>query len=157
MTTAAVRTTRVLPYRIGDAMDLNFSIVPRRGNEPPRAQDAHQVGVMRRITAARLRHWGLEALVDGVTLIVSELVTNAIMHSRGIRVSFKMQVQDGLLYIAVCNEVPGDFTLHKASDDAEHGRGLLLVAGMAAAHGGTWGVSEDRTTVWCLLPAGVGR
>jgi anti-sigma regulatory factor (Ser/Thr protein kinase) len=156
MTTAAVRTTRVSPYRNGDAMDLKIGILLRRGDEPLRTQDARQVGVMRRIAAARLRHWGLEALVDGVMLVVSELVTNAIVHGRG-TVSLSMELRDGYLRVAVQNDVPARPAIRPAvqivSDDTEHGRGLHLVEWCTVTHGGSWGVSDGGTTVWCEFPA----
>lgn len=42
--------------------------------------DTSHVAQMRRITAAQARSWGLEALVDSATLVVPELITNAIHH-----------------------------------------------------------------------------
>ncbi|MFJ9752608.1 ATP-binding protein [Streptomyces chartreusis] len=40
-----------------------------------------------------------------------------------------------------------------ANDDAQSGRGLAIVEGLVQENGGSWGVSDDGTTVWCLLPA----
>ncbi|MEV8077119.1 ATP-binding protein [Streptomyces pseudogriseolus] len=109
------------------------------------------MGMARKLTAARLRYCGLEALVDDATLIVSELVTNAIQHGGGVQVTFTMTVRDGFLHLAVHDETPGRPVARNAPDDAECGRGLFLVDCLASAHGGTWGTSDDGTTTWCCL------
>ncbi|MEV7020155.1 ATP-binding protein [Streptomyces sp. NPDC093991] len=114
-------------------------------------QDAHRVGTARKLTAARLRHCGLEALVDDVTLIVSELVTNAVQHSSGAQVTFTMTVRDGFLRLTVHDGTPGRPVARNTPDDAERGRGLFLVGILAAAHGGTWGTDHDGATIWCAL------
>lgn len=114
-------------------------------------QDARRVGMARKLTAARLRYCGLEALVDDVTLIVSKLVTNTIQHSSGAQVTFTMTVRDGFLRLTVHDETPGRPVARDAPDDAERGRGLFLVSILAAAHGGTWGTDHDGATIWCAL------
>ncbi|MGA5411593.1 ATP-binding protein [Streptomyces lavendulocolor] len=114
--------------------------------------DARRVPRMRKITRARLNYCGLPCMTDPVTLIVSELVTNAIVHSGGTQIDFRMHLKDGLLYLGVGSDVPGKPAPRDADSNAEHGRGLQLVESMVAGLDGTWGVSEDGTTVWCLLP-----
>ncbi|WP_438874339.1 ATP-binding protein [Streptomyces griseoloalbus] len=106
---------------------------------------------------ARLRHCGLEPLADDATLIVSELVTNAIQHGYGKQVTFTMGVRDGFLHLAVHNETPGEPAVRTADDDAEHGRGLFLVDCLATARGGNWGTSDDGATAWCNLAVPDGR
>ncbi|MEU0657336.1 ATP-binding protein [Streptomyces albogriseolus] len=109
------------------------------------------MGMARRLTAARLRYCGLEALVDDAKLIVSELVTNAIQHGGGVQVTFTMTVRDGFLHLAVHDGTPCRPVVRSAPEDAECGRGLFLVDWLASAHGGTWGTSDDGTTTWCCL------
>ncbi|MFB7575494.1 ATP-binding protein [Streptomyces sp. NPDC056165] len=113
--------------------------------------DARRVQMARRVTAARLRYCGLTGLVDDATLIVSELVTNAIVHSGGTQVTFTMAIRDGSLCISVHDEMPGGPTVHNASSEAECGRGLFLVECFANARGGTWGTSDAGATTWCRL------
>lgn len=72
-------------------------------------------------------------------------------HGTGAQVTFTMTVRDGFLRLAVHDETPGRPVVRHADDDAERGRGLFLVDCLAAAHGGTWGVSDDGTTTWCCL------
>ncbi|MER7057100.1 ATP-binding protein [Streptomyces sp. NPDC000351] len=90
---------------------------------------------------------------DSATLIVSELVTNAIKHSGGSQVAFRMQLQEELLYLAVESSASGKPAVRETDNDAEHGRGLQLVEYAVFALDGIWGVSDDGATVWCLLPA----
>lgn len=132
-------------------MSVCFEVCPPAGGGEMSERDARRVGMARKLTAARLRYCGLEALVDDVTLIVSELVTNAIQHGSGAQVTFTMTVRDGFLHLAVHDETPCRPVAHNTPDDAEHGRGLFLVDCLASAHGGTWGTNDDGTTTWCCL------
>ncbi|WP_442538301.1 ATP-binding protein [Streptomyces pseudogriseolus] len=140
-----------------DAMVSTFEIAQRGPGEAPPERDTRRVAAMRRLTAARLRYCGLEPLVDDAKLIVSELVTNVIQHGNGAQVTFTMTVRGGFLRLAVNDETPGRPVVRHADDDAEHGRGLFLVDCLAAAHGGTWGTSDDGTTTWCCLAVPGGR
>lgn len=134
-----------------DRMSMCFEVSPTRaGNGIPEG-DARRVQMARRVTAARLRYCGLESLIDDATLIVSELVTNAIQHSGGAQVTFTMTVRGGFLRIAVHAETTGRPAVRSADRDAERGRGLFLVQCFATDHGGTWGTSDDGDITWCNL------
>ncbi|WP_406011613.1 ATP-binding protein (plasmid) [Streptomyces sp. NBC_00637] len=124
----------------------------QRGEEPP-PQDARHVGAARHLVAAWLGYLLLSGMKDPVMLIVSELVTNAIVHGRGSQVTLTMQLEDGELYVAVDNDGPGKPALQHADDDAEHGRGLQLVEWCTVEQGGAWGISDGGSMVWCRLPA----
>ncbi|MEU9014656.1 ATP-binding protein [Streptomyces sp. NPDC048479] len=151
MTTTAVRTPRTVPYRDGDVMGLTFAVAPRRGDAPPRAADACRVGNMRRIAAARLRYCGLEAMTDDVMLIVSELLTNAILHSRTTEISLSMTIRDGFLRITIVDGMPGGATPKHANANAESGRGLALVEAVVKENGGNWGTCNAGAGTWCML------
>lgn len=151
MTTTAVRPSHAAPCRNGDVMNQWVDIGPRRADGTPDPAGAHYVGVLRRIAAARIRYHGLDALTDEVMLLVSELVTNAVLHSGTDRIGLEMAVQDGFLDIAVIDGVPGAATLKKASDDEESGRGLALVEIVVKEHGGAWGTRDAGATTWCRL------
>lgn len=138
-------------HLVDDRVSVSFEVCPpARGGEISE-WDARRVGMARRLTAARLRYCGLEALVDDATLIVSELVTNAIQHSSSAQFTFTMTVRDGFLHLAVNDGTPGRPVVRNAPEDAECGRGLFLVDCLASVHGGTWGTSDDGTTTWCCL------
>jgi sensor histidine kinase regulating citrate/malate metabolism len=142
MTTTAVQTPHTVPHRASNVVDERFKVVPPFGEAPPRAEDANRVGVMRRIAAARLRHRGLEALIDDVMLIVPELITNALLHSGTTEIGLSLAVEGGFLRIAVCDGMPGRCEFKAADDNAESGRGLMLIEAMAQEHGGSWGTSD---------------
>ncbi|MFD7130629.1 ATP-binding protein [Streptomyces sp. NPDC059894] len=125
---------------------------PRRGPAPAVPQEAAQVGELRRDAAARLVHWGLEDLVGEVMVIMSELLANALLHSGTELIVLDVRVRDGFLVVTVIDGMPGHATLRPAADDAESGRGLVLVESLAEACGGTWGVSRNGAETWCRLP-----
>ncbi|MER6571063.1 ATP-binding protein [Streptomyces sp. NPDC001093] len=134
-----------------DLMSVCFCVSPGSNGCDVAEPDARRVQMARRVTAAWLRYCGLPDLVDDATLIVSELVTNAIVHSSGSQVTLTLAVRDGFLRIAVHDETPGEIAARNAGSDAECGRGLFLVDHLAAAHGGTWGTSDEGATTWCRL------
>ncbi|GAA3785839.1 ATP-binding protein [Streptomyces chiangmaiensis] len=130
---------------------MSFEVSPGSTGRTVAECDARRVGMARRVAAARLRYCGLGDLVDDATLIVSELVTNAILHSGGHQVTLSMAVRDGWLRISVHDQMPGGPTVRTADGDAERGRGLFLVESIADARGGGWGTDDDGATTWCAL------
>jgi serine/threonine-protein kinase RsbW len=93
---------------------------------------------------------------DDAALLVSELFGNSVRHSRsgaaGGTVTVAVRVGDGLVRVEVTDrsgpEVP-ERELHRAGRDAEGGRGLQLVAGLAARWG--WRRRGGRTVTWFEL------
>ena len=91
---------------------------------------------------------------DDAVLLVSELFGNSVRHSRsgaaGGTVTVAVRVGDGLVWVEVTDrsgpEVP---ELHCAGRDAEGGRGLQMVAGLAARWG--WRRRAGRTVTWFEL------
>ncbi|MFJ3674008.1 ATP-binding protein [Streptomyces sp. NPDC090106] len=128
-----------------------FKVEPRCGTRPPCGDDARLVGGARRVAAARLEECGIGVLVDEALLVVSELLTNALVHSGTSEVSLVLAVRDGFLVITVVDGMPGAAQLKEAGDDAESGRGLELVAAVAKACGGTWGTRDAGAETWCRL------
>ncbi|MEV0478676.1 ATP-binding protein [Streptomyces prunicolor] len=112
-----------------------------------------RIGQMRRITRAQLRHWDLAMLTDAATLVVSELVTNAIKHGKGHPVGLRVRHSAYELRIEVTDGTPTPARLRSADVTDENGRGLLLVAALAKE----WGVSTDGTMTWCSLAIPDGR
>jgi anti-sigma regulatory factor (Ser/Thr protein kinase) len=107
---------------------------------------------MRRITAARLRYCGLEAMRDDVMLIVSELVTNALQHSGTTEISLIITVEREVLRVRVRDGMPGEGGPRRPGDSAESGRGLLLIDTLVKDSGGDWGTCDDGAETWCCLP-----
>lgn len=113
--------------------------------------DATASGRARRFLRATLEEWGLDAdTVDTAELCVSELVTNAVIHS-GTAPEVVARF-DGELLTVLVQDHGARGTVHQVEDyDAEaiSGRGLTLVDALATA----WSAehSSDGTTVWFEL------
>ncbi|MFJ8806076.1 ATP-binding protein [Streptomyces sp. NPDC102490] len=138
-------------------MNERIVVAPRRSDGRPRSRDAARVGVLRRIAAAKLKHHGLDMLINDVLLISSELLTNALLHSGTTEFTLNLTVRSGCLRIAVIDDMPGRAELREIDNEAETGRGLRLVEVLAEQSGGTWGTSEDGAATWCSLPVPTGQ
>jgi anti-sigma regulatory factor (Ser/Thr protein kinase) len=111
-----------------------------------------------RTFVARLTGSG-HAHADAAVLLTSELVTNAVVHSKsglpGGTVELAVSTRAGILLISVTDN-GSDARLPAAGNDpgGEHGNGLLLVESLAD----DWGYVSlaDRTVVWFRL-GGRGR
>jgi anti-sigma regulatory factor (Ser/Thr protein kinase) len=102
-----------------------------------------------------LRDWNLRDLADDTALVVSELVTNAVTASAVLPdrppVSLRLSSDGRCLRIEVQDHSPLDLRLDaEASDDAEHGRGLGVVAALSTRCG-TERTGPHRKTVWSEL------
>ncbi|WP_371666422.1 ATP-binding protein [Streptomyces sp. NBC_00289] len=106
---------------------------------------------MRRIAAARLRYCGLASMTDDVMIIVSELLTNAVLHSGSQDISLVITVQGGFLRVTVTDGMPGTATRRQGGTHSESGRGLHLVQAIAEVNNGTWGTDNAGATTWCTL------
>ncbi|CAL9320751.1 ATP-binding protein [Streptomyces sp. SudanB52_2052] len=108
----------------------------------------------RRLTRARLTGWSVcEDTCDSAALVVSELVTNAIVHTASTHIVCELHDGDDLVRIAVRDEGCAPDQPHAAArtrPEEEHGRGLLLVDALCHA----WGVHEHGPglLVWAELP-----
>jgi hypothetical protein len=102
----------------------------------------------RRLVRDQLAAWGLDALTENAELLAGEVVANAVRHSGGRRAELRLVRAESLL----CEVADDDHTLPTLLDarpDAERGRGLRVVSGLA----GEWGTSRtaDGKTVWFEL------
>ncbi|WUH05188.1 ATP-binding protein [Streptomyces violaceus] len=108
----------------------------------------------RRLTRARLAGWSVcEDTCDSAALVVTELVTNAIVHTASAHIVCELHDGDDLVRIAVRDEgcAPGQpHAAGRTRPEEEHGRGLLLVDALCEA----WGAHEHGPglLVWAELP-----
>ena len=107
------------------------------------------VPAARRFVRGALNDWGLDAVLDDAVLVMSELITNAVLHAQGqltVRLrtasggSVRLEVQDG------STRLP---RLRGYGNDATTGRGLRMVADLSAE----WGVEPMSVgkRVWARI------
>ncbi|MDT0452420.1 SpoIIE family protein phosphatase [Streptomyces hesseae] len=111
----------------------------------PRPQTPRQA---RRLARRALTRWGLEELTDGVELLVSEVITNAVRYAE--RPITLRLLRTDVLRCEVGDDVPQLPRLRQARPSDEGGRGLYLVNKMARR----WGATRLSTgkVVWFELP-----
>ncbi|MGW0496231.1 SpoIIE family protein phosphatase [Streptomyces sp. NPDC003007] len=110
------------------------------------------VGHARRFARRTLRSWGVTVDQDAALLVVSELVTNALVHTDG-QVRMDLTLVNNRLRIAVADASPRSPVRPTSIGwEATGGRGILLVEALTA----TWGtlpVSGGKQ-VWAELTLG---
>lgn len=104
-------------------------------------REGESAALARRLVTAALDTWHLPELADIATLVVTELVANAVNHARGstIRVTVT-RVTDRVVRIAVVDKDRNEPQMRAAGPDDERGRGLAIVDAMSAR----WGVDLLR-------------
>ena len=119
--------------------------------------DERAAGAARRFLRAVLAEWAEPFFADRVvhdgTLLVSELVTNAVVHAgTAVELVCRLDPAESTLVLEVTDHHPAR-ALRADGDPGpergDRGRGLHLVAALAD----TWGVTyrRDRKTVWCAV------
>ena len=101
-----------------------------------------------------LWEWGIGNLGDSAELLVTELITNAVRASREAgRVSavrLWLLSDSAQILILVWDASPQPPVLADASDEAEHGRGLLLVDAVSEQWGWYSPEDSDGKFVWAI-------
>ncbi|MDI5964222.1 ATP-binding protein [Streptomyces sp. SL13] len=117
-----------------------------------RHADLSAVAEARGLLRRRLADWGVPDLRDTAELLLSEVVTNALVHTGGgalLTATLLTQGQRTRLRVEVQDDAPHRPYPRPASDDASGGRGLLIVRALADA----WGVRPQPVgkSVWFEL------
>lgn len=114
---------------------------------PPRPQAA---AAARTLARDALCAWGRTGAVDAVTLVVSEMVTNAVQHART-TLQLDLECERDLVRVSVTDSNQEWPRHNHPSPDTEHGRGVHLVDLLATR----WGVRSlpQGKRVWAELPA----
>jgi two-component sensor histidine kinase len=98
--------------------------------------------------------WKLPQLTDSAELILSELVTNALVHAHpryGCLIATRLERLENGVRIEVHDTSGSRPERREVSADSESGRGLALVDALT---GGQWGVSDREgpgKTVWAIM------
>jgi anti-sigma regulatory factor (Ser/Thr protein kinase) len=110
--------------------------LPRRRQAP---------GIARRSVADWLAPVALEGEeMEDVRLIVSELVTNAVLHGRG-QIALRAHVDDDRVRVEVIDQGHGfEHVVRRVPFERLSGRGLAIVDDLASR----WGIHEGTTHVW---------
>lgn len=102
---------------------------------------------------AALCDWDADLCCDDMTLVVSELFTNAVRHTESEWIDVTLWSDSGLLYVEVTDQgrTTDDVVVRDAVADDECGRGLMLVQHLALG----WGAGRSRHgighRVWAAL------
>ena len=107
----------------------------------------------RSAAGAALEAWGLRALADDTVLVVSELVTNGMLHA-GAPVQLRLRQTARGVRVEVEDRSRVAPVRPLATLDAMTGRGMALVDALARR----WGVQQlvDGKIVWCELASEAG-
>ncbi|MFC0599258.1 ATP-binding protein [Streptomyces palmae] len=135
------------------AVTVGVKVTPRGEHGTIPEQDGRRISQMRQLAKTLVNCCGLTELADDVELVVSELVTNAIQHSRGTRITMGLQLVGPTLRVVVVHGTQERPRLQRTDDSCEHGRGLFLVKSITAEHNGSWGTTCDGTATWCEFSA----
>ncbi|MBX7554271.1 ATP-binding protein [Streptomyces sp. tea 10] len=117
----------------------------------PLRRELTSAGRARRLVTAQLGDWAVTDLADTAELLVSELVTNALRHTRG-PLRLNLRLRQGRLLCEVEDTESGGPVRGVADADAEGGRGTELIDLLADA----WGSRRTATgkSVWFELRCG---
>jgi anti-sigma regulatory factor (Ser/Thr protein kinase) len=117
--------------------------------------ETRSVSTARTFVTELLTEWDLDTLVDACSLVVSELVANAVLHVPG-ACALEVTHQADVLRVAVADSGPGMPDLKVLGPSEETGRGLHIVTAFSSA----WGVDpldDGGKLVWAeLAPEPVG-
>ena len=113
------------------------------------SEDITSAARARRFVEERCAAWGFDAVVDDAVLVVSELVTNAVIHGKSSAELRLVRAQD-ILRVEVADDGPAPPDPQLAGADDEHGRGLFLIGALSAAWG-TEAAPGGGKVVWADL------
>jgi len=99
----------------------------------------------RRFVSDTMREWGCADAIPDAELLVSELVTNAVLHARS-ATRVTIDHAGTTVRISVCDDSPARPRLRDYGPEAVTGRGLVIVDRIARR----WGVdpNADGKCVW---------
>ncbi len=122
---------------------------PRRTVRAALPNSVSSPRIARDLVRRACSEWELNHLADDAVLVVNELTSNAVVHTRsdpGLRIERRRE----LLSVAVYDDQPGEVRLLDPNGVSYSVHGLLLVAQLATA----WGCSPTSTggkVVWATL------
>lgn len=147
---AYVTKDRDVAYLVELIVELNTQ--GRQSAKLDLGPDRSDVRLARQFLVAHCRRWGCHDVIEDGLLVVSELVTNAVVHP-GRRCELAIAARGGWLRVEVRDPGSDGPEVQAADEGAEHGRGLVLVSALTEA----WGVeplAAGGKAVWAELRSG---
>jgi anti-sigma regulatory factor (Ser/Thr protein kinase) len=115
--------------------------------EGPFEPEGGSVAAARRFALRYFARVTRRSLSD-VTLVISELATNAVVHART-EFAVGLRLAGGTARVEIRDHAPDLPRNHSLALSTSNGRGLLIVASLAEEWGVEWG--RDTKTVWAEL------
>jgi anti-sigma regulatory factor (Ser/Thr protein kinase) len=110
--------------------------------------DASSPSQVRRWLRGVLDHWNIDGTrQQEISLIVSELATNAVMHAKSAYLVL-VRLRADRVQVAVADSDPTLPEPRTVDANEPGGRGLRIVAAVASRWGAT-GIEHDGKIVWC--------
>lgn len=137
---------------IGDGEDRwdpeNKFVVHRVEETRSFSGESNTIGAARRFVVDTLHSWGLDQLADAASMVVSELVTNAIIHAES-DFDVSLSSHGDAVRLSVRDHSPAIPVVRNPGPTAISGRGLRMVAALARQ----WGTEAigDGKVVWAEL------
>jgi anti-sigma regulatory factor (Ser/Thr protein kinase) len=118
-------------------------LFPRRSDQIPRA---------RALVRSTLRSWGVDAALDDLLLVASELFTNAVLHGDG-TVELSVERRDDAVRVEVVDggHPQAQVPLAPVEPSLFSGRGLAIVDRVAREWGSAT-APHGGTRVWAEIP-----
>lgn len=110
------------------------------------------VASARRLADERCHAWGCGFLADDAALVVSELVSNAVVHAQT-GCLLTLRYRSSVLRVEVEDRGAGMPDIRTATEGDVHGRGLLLVGALSTAWGAEPAAQRGKR-VWAELAPG---
>lgn len=112
-------------------------------------RDPRSSAAARRFVEETLQRWQCEDLLDTVNLLVSELVTNSVVHA-GSEADVAVMLKPDAVRIEVSDHGRALPSAHEADESATSGRGLAMVGVLSSS----WGVTptSEGKTIWFEVP-----
>lgn len=115
---------------------LRLGRVPSLELRPEPASPGEARSFIRKLMA----EWGVEAAIaDDAELLVTEVVTNAVIHARS-SLWLEVEADQGFIEFSVFDQSPGNVQLRIPSPDSATGRGILLLDKLSS----DWEVVPER-------------
>ena len=103
-----------------------FALASRPG-EPLAVDDQRWPRRLRYQSRGLLADWGLDCLVDCANTVLTELVSNALVHGGGQKVGFRLILTSRGIQVEVADSSTASAYVAHAGADDENGRGLFMV------------------------------